>query len=762
MTTINETIASRLNVKSSQIDAAVKLLDDGATVPFIARYRKEVTGHLTDTHLRQLETELAYLRELDARKLTILDAIKKQEKLTPALETAIKAASTKTQLEDLYLPYKPKRRTKALIAIEAGLEPLAKALLETPDTNPEEHAATFVNIEKGIDTVEKALNGARDILIEQFAENAPMLHALREFLWDNAKLTAKVLNASEDKGKKFADYYDFNQAIKAIPSHRALALYRGRKESILSLSLVVTDETACFSMIAKHHQLHYAHPSNLFMNKTLERAFKVKIFPKLELELFARLREQAEDKAIDVFADNLKNLLLLPRAGHHVTMGLDPGIRTGVKVVVLDGTGKLLDYTTVYPFAPQNQWHEAIGELAKLATKHMVELIAIGNGTGARETDRLCQDMLKVYQDLNIRKTTISEAGASVYSASELAAKEFPDLDVSLRGAVSIGRRLQDPLAELVKIDPKSIGVGQYQHDVNQVKLSRRLDGVVQDCVNAVGVDVNSASPTLLKYVAGFNDTLAKNLVKYRDENGAFTTRVTLKTIERMGEKSFEQAAGFLRIHNADNPLDNSAVHPEAYDLVENIASDLKTDVKTLIGDLQTLKAINAENYVSDKYGLPTIHDILQELEKPGRDPRPDFKTVQFKQGVETIKDLAVDMVLEGVVSNVTNFGAFVNIGVHQDGLVHISEMKRSYISDPRKIVKTGDILKVRVLELDLDRKRINLSMKLTKEPTRSSKPNKKVITKKKPVSTKTPKKPAHKKVINTAMADALAKLKEQ
>lgn len=762
MSSISQHIATSLKVKPHQVDAAIKLLDEGATVPFIARYRKEATEHLTDTHLRQLDTELTYLRELEARKLTIIEAIQKQDKLTPELECTLKSAKTKTQLEDLYLPYKPKRRTKALIAKEAGLAPLAEQLLTQTEMPPAVQAEPFINKEKGIETLELALNGARDILIEKFAENAPMLHELRESLWGKAELRATVLKASEDKGKKFSDYYDYKQSIKSIPSHRALALFRGRKESILSLSLNTPDEQHTISMIAKHHDIPYKASGDSFVDKTLERALKVKIMPKLELELFSRLRERAEDQAIDVFADNLKNLLLLPRAGHHITMGLDPGIRTGIKVVVLDCTGKLLDYTTVYPFAPQNQWHEAIGELAKLATKHGVELIAIGNGTGARETDKLCQEMLKIYQDLTVRKTTISEAGASIYSASELASQEFPDLDVSLRGAVSIARRLQDPLAELVKIDPKSIGVGQYQHDVNQVKLARRLDGIVEDCVNAVGVDVNSASPTLLKYVAGFNDSLANNLVKYRDENGPFASRAALKHIERMGEKTFEQAAGFLRIHEAENPLDNSAVHPEVYGLVQNIATDLKTDIKHLIGDNDKIKAVNAETYVSEKHGLPTIQDILKELEKPGRDPRPNFKTVHFKDGVETIKDLAQEMILEGVVSNVTNFGAFVNIGVHQDGLVHISEMKTAYISDPRKITKTGDIIKVRVIALDLERKRINLSMKLSKESAKPTRAKKKMPAKKKTVSPKPAKTTVHKKVINSAMADALAKLKEQ
>jgi uncharacterized protein len=758
----SEQIALSLKVKVHQVDAAIKLLDEGATVPFIARYRKEMTDYLTDTHLRALETDLIYLRELDKRREVILESILKQDKLTPALKKAIDDSETKTALEDLYLPFKPKRRTRAQIALEAGLGPLAEALIKNPEQPPEEVAQPYISEEKGISSAEKAIDGARDILIEQFSENANLLHELRETIWENATLSSSLLKNMSDKGKKFVDYFDFKERMKSIPSHRALALFRGRRENVLSLSVQVPNEEACIKIIAKHANLPFNPEAKTFIAKTLNRAYKVKLHPKLELELINRLRERAEDEAIDVFATNLKDLLLLPPAGNRITMGLDPAIRSGIKVVVIDETGKLLDYTTLYPFAPQNLWQEALSELAKLTTKYQVELIGIGNGTGSRETDRLCTEMFKVYKDLNIKKTIINEAGASVYSASELASNEFPDLDVSLRGAVSIARRLQDPLAELVKIEPKAIGVGQYQHDVNQIKLARKLDTIVEDCVNTVGVDVNIASPTLLKYVAGFNETLAKNLTLLREKNGPFQSREALKAIERMGDKTFEQAAGFLRIRNAENPLDNSAVHPEAYPLVENIVASLKTDINQLIANTKTLRAINAETYATPEQGVTTVKDILKELEKPGRDPRASFKTATFKEGVETINDLEIDMMLEGIVSNVTKFGAFINIGVHQDGLVHISEMTTGFISDPRKVAKAGDIVTVKVIELDLKRKRINLSMKLSK-PELKPKPKRKPIPKMKTVPIKKPaRKIVQKPAINSAMADALSKLKSE
>lgn len=766
-------IAEELKVKVSQVETAIRLLDDGATVPFIARYRKEATEGLDDTQLRLLAERLLYIRELNERRVVILDSIREQEKLTPELEKAILAADTKTRLEDLYLPYRPKRRTKAQIAKEAGLEPLALALWQDSSLNPEEQAAPFINAEAGVEDIKAALEGAAQILMEKFAEDAELINELREYLWQHAVLKSVVANDKKAAGSKFADYFEYAEPIKKIPSHRALALFRGRRESVLQLSLVLPDAAEYGeARIASYFNIaNQQRAADMWLLDVVRMTWKVKLFTKLELELLTRLREIADEEAINVFTRNLRDLLLAAPAGHRITIGLDPGIRTGVKVVVVDATGKLLDYTTVFPFAPQNEWHQAIAELAKLAAKHDVNLISIGNGTGSRETERLVADMMKMYPDLKLTKVVVSEAGASVYSASELASLEFPDLDVSLRGAVSIARRLQDPLAELVKIEPKSIGVGQYQHDVNQTRLARSLDGVVEDCVNAVGVDVNTASAALLIRVSGLNETIAKNLVQYRDENGAFLNREQLKNVARMGEKTFQQAAGFLRIMNGENPLDASCVHPEAYSLVEKIIADQGVDIRSTIGNRDVLQKVSAERYIDTDYGLPTIRDILRELEKPGRDPRPEFKTVNFKEGIEDISHLEEGMILEGVVSNVTNFGAFVDIGVHQDGLVHISAMQNRFINDPHKVVKAGDIVTVKVVEVDKERRRIGLSMKLSEENTvvqkKIAKPQpsiKKTATMKKPDSPKADVKKkqetAKKTVFNTAMADALAKLK--
>ncbi len=767
-------IAAELHVKVSQVETAIRLLDEGATVPFIARYRKEATAGLDDTQLRLLAERLHYLRELDERRALVLQTIRLQDKLTPELEHAILTADTKTRLEDLYLPYRPKRRTKALLAKEAGLEPLALALWQDPTLIPEAHAVQFINAEAGVDSVEAALEGARQILMEQFAEDADLLNELRQYIWQHGVVTSVGAKDKKGAASKFADYFAYAEPIHKIPSHRALALFRGRRENVLQLTLTLQNDTEYGEeRIATHFKLtEQQRRADSWLMETVRMTWKVKLFTKLTLELLSRLREAADEEAIRVFTCNLRDLLLAAPAGAQVTIGLDPGIRTGVKVVVVDVTGKLLDYTTVFPLAPQNEWHQAIATLAKLAAKYQVHLFSIGNGTGSRETERLVAELIKMYPDLQLAKVMVSEAGASVYSASELAAKEFPDLDVTLRGAVSIARRLQDPLAELVKIEPKAIGVGQYQHDVNQSRLARSLEGVVEDCVNAVGVDVNTASVALLTHVSGLNESLAKNIVQYRDEHGVFQNREHLKNVARMGEKAFQQAAGFLRIMQGDNPLDASCVHPEAYPLVEKILADKQADIRQVIGNHELLHSVNAANYVNEQYGLPTVCDVLQELEKPGRDPRPEFKTVSFKEGVEEIGDLHEGMILEGVVSNVTNFGAFVDIGVHQDGLVHISAMTNRFITDPRVIVKAGDIVKVKVVEVDKERRRIGLSMRLSEEktsipPKKKEKPqltkNVEAIKKQdKPKKIEQAKKtPAVKKTIfNTAMADALSKLK--
>jgi uncharacterized protein len=770
------TIAQELNVKVSQVETAIRLLDDGATVPFIARYRKEATAGLDDTQLRQLAERLHYLRELDERRAVVIQTIREQEKLTPELERAILAADTKTRLEDLYLPHRPKRRTKAHIAKEAGLDPLAQALLNDPTLVPEQHAIQFINAEAGIEHVEAALEGARQILMEQFAEDPDLLNELRHYLWQHCVLTSTGAKGKKEKDSKFADYFAYAEPIHKIPSHRALALFRGRRESALQLALTLPqDPNYGENRVSAYFKISdQQRPADAWLMDVVRTTWKIKLFTKLELELLSRLRELADEEAIRVFACNLRDLLLAAPAGPQITIGLDPGIRTGVKVVVVDVTGKLLDYTTVFPLAPQNDWHPAIATLAKLAAKYNVNLISIGNGTGSRETERLVTEMIKMYPDLKLAKVVVSEAGASVYSASELAANEFPDLDVSLRGAVSIARRLQDPLAELVKIEPKAIGVGQYQHDVNQSRLARSLEGVVEHCVNAVGVDVNTASAALLTRVSGLNELLAKNVVQYRDEHGIFRNREQLKNVARMGEKAFQQAAGFLRIMQGENPLDASCVHPEAYPLVEKILADKQVDITKAIGNRELLSTVNPAEYIDEHYGLPTVCDILQELEKPGRDPRPEFKTVSFKEGVEDISHLSIGMILEGVISNVTNFGAFVDIGVHQDGLVHISAMTNRFITDPRAIVKAGDIVTVKVTEIDKERRRIGLTMRLSEEKApvqhKKKEPEKlhvveKVQSIKKPHARK-PSEPAKKApeskktIFNTAMADALSKLK--
>jgi protein Tex len=722
-------IAEELSVNIKQVQAAVQLLDEGSTVPFIARYRKEVTGGLDDTQLRNLEERLGYLRELNNRRDSILTSISSQDKLTPELEAAIISADTKTLLEDLYLPYKPKRRTKAQMAREAGLEPLADAILADRTIIPEQIAASYINAELGVADAAAALEGARQIIMERLSENAELLANLRGHVWQKGLIHATVMTGKAQEGIKFTDYFDYKEAINKIPSHRALALFRGRNENILSLSLLPEQDEQvghdyCTQLVAKRLFIADTRkPADAWLAETARYAWKIKLFSRIDLDLKLRLREAAELEAIKVFSSNLKDLLLAAPAGAKATMGLDPGIRTGVKIAIVDATGKLLATDTIYPHQPKNQWDQSIATLSRLIQQHNVALVSIGNGTASRETDQLVADVMKLHKDLNFRKITVSEAGASVYSASELAAKEFPNLDVSLRGAVSIARRLQDPLAELVKIDPKAIGVGQYQHDVSQAQLARSLDNVVEDCVNAVGVDVNTASVALLKQVSGLSATLSENIVAFRNENGAFYDRKQLKKVPRLGDKAYEQAAGFLRIMNGTNPLDASAVHPEAYPVVEAIIKDTGKSVRDLIGQSQILRNLNPASYTNENFGLPTVTDILKELEKPGRDPRPEFKSVEFKSGIEKITDLEAGMRLNGVVTNVANFGAFVDIGVHQDGLVHISHLSDTFVKDPRNAVKTGDFVSVRVLEVDVARQRISLSMKSEIAPEKR-KPN--------------------------------------
>ncbi|ELI5719731.1 RNA-binding transcriptional accessory protein [Vibrio fluvialis] len=727
---ICQSIAKELNVRSEQVIAAVKLIDDGNTVPFIARYRKEVTGGLDDTQLRTLDSRLAYLREMDDRRQTIIKSIQDQGKLTPELEQAIQDADSKTRLEDLYLPYKPKRRTKGQIAIEAGLEPLADKLWTQPDTDPEREAERYITADKGIDDSKAALDGARAIIMERIAEDANLLEKIRQHLTRNAEIVSRVVEGKERDGEKFKDYFDHREPISKVPSHRALAMLRGRNEGFLTLTLNADpelEETArqsyCETLIAEHYGIHLSQAAaDAWRKQVISWSWRIKVSMHMETELMSAMKERAEIDAIDVFATNLKDLLMAAPAGPRATLGLDPGLRTGCKVAVVDATGKVLATDTIYPHQPHNQYDRAMASVAALVKQHHVDLIAIGNGTASRETDAFAADLIK-RGNLKVQKITVSEAGASVYSASELAAKEFPNLDVSLRGAVSIARRLQDPLAELVKIDPKSIGVGQYQHDVSQSMLAKRLDAVVEDCVNAVGVDVNTASPALLTRVAGLSSTLAQNIVDYRDENGRFDSRSALKKVPRLGPKAFEQCAGFLRIMDGKNPLDASAVHPEAYPVVKNIAEKNQKAIKALIGNSEFLRNLRAVDYTDEHFGVPTVSDIIKELDKPGRDPRPEFKTATFADGVNEVSDLEIGMVLEGVVSNVANFGAFVDIGVHQDGLVHISALTDRFVSDPREVVKAGDIVKVKVMEVDVQRKRIALTMRLNDEPGQESRP---------------------------------------
>ncbi len=721
-------LATELNVRPEQVSATVELLDGGATVPFIARYRKEVTGALDDIQLRQLDERLRYLRELEERREAVLLAIDEQGKLDATLKATIQAAETKQRLEDLYLPFKKKRRTKAQIAREAGLEPLADALLANPMLNPESEAAQYLRPEEGdipaIEDAKAALDGAKQILMERFAEDPELIGRLRERLWQEGELSARVLDGKQQEGAKFSDYFEHDEKLAKVPSHRALAMFRGRNEGILSLAIRLPGEEDAPihpAQIAIAKQVGVSdegRPADKWLGEVVRWTWRVKLYTALETELLGRLREQAELTAIEVFAANLKDLLLAAPAGQKVTLAIDPGLRTGCKIAVVDATGQFIDQATIYPHAPQNRWDESLNVLAKLVKQHGVQLIAVGNGTASRETDKLAGDLLKALApEHRLSKVMVSEAGASVYSASEYASRELPDLDVTVRGAVSIARRLQDPLPELVKIEPKSIGVGQYQHDVSQVQLSRSLEVVIEDCVNAVGVDLNTASSALLSRVAGLSAAIAENIVAQRNVQGAFKSRKELLEVSRLGPKTFEQCAGFLRISNAENPLDASAVHPEAYTLVERIAKQNSRDIKGLIGDSATLKALKPADFADERFGVPTVSDILKELDKPGRDPRPEFKAAEFREGVETLKDLTLGMVLEGTVTNVTHFGAFVDVGVHQDGLVHISALSDRFIDDPRSVVKAGDIVTVKVMNVDIPRKRVGLSMRLDDEP---------------------------------------------
>ncbi len=727
MNSIQTRIAQELSVNEQQVIAAVALIDDGATVPFIARYRKEVTGGLDDTQLRKLDERLNYLREMDDRKLAILKSIQEQEKLTPELEKQINQAETKTQLEDLYLPYKPKRRTKAQIAREAGLEPLADALFEDRTLTPETEAEKYCNPDHKIEDVKAALDGAKQILMERFSENAQLLEKLRTFLRNDAYLKSEVIPGKENEGEKFRDYFEHKEAFSGVPSHRALAMFRGRNEGVLNVVFTLENDLEpgqkhpSESIVAEFWDIEdQGRAADAWLQECVRWAWRVKLATHLETDLLGDLRERSEADAIDVFAKNLKDLLLAAPAGQKATIGLDPGLRTGVKVAVVDATGQVLDHGAIFPTPPQNKIHEAELTIVAMCKKYNVSLIAIGNGTASRETEKFVGDVLKTHKDLNVQKVMVNESGASVYSASEFAAKEFPDYDVTIRGAISIARRLQDPLAELVKIDPKSIGVGQYQHDVSQSRLAKSLDAVVEDCVNGVGVEINTASAPLLARVSGLNQSIANNIVEFRNSIGQIKNRKQLKEVPRLGAKAFEQAAGFLRIAKGENPLDASAVHPESYKLVERIAEKSKKPVTSLVGDTKFLRGLTASEYTDDNFGLPTVKDILQELEKPGRDPRPEFKTAQFQDGVEKISDLKSGMILEGAITNVTNFGAFVDVGVHQDGLVHISALANRFVKDPREVVKAGDIVKVKVMEVDPQRKRIALSMRLEDSPEAS------------------------------------------
>jgi len=778
---IESRIADELAVRLPQVESAINLLDEGATVPFISRYRKEATGGLDDTQLRTLEERLTYLREMEERRAVVLKSIDEQGKLTEALTVAINGADTKTRLEDLYAPYKRKRRTKAQIAREAGIEPLLDAVLADHDIDPQALATDFFNKEAGFSDVSAVLDGARQIFMERASEEADLVGKLRDYVWENGLMISEVMKGEEQNGSKFADYFEFSEALKKVPSHRALALYRGRSESVLRLKIMVPgqddlesplDRGICESMVAAHFGLRdEARVADPWLGECARWAWRIKISMQIESELNLRLREAAEEEAIRVFGENMRDLLLAAPAGQRTTMGLDPGLRTGVKVVVVDATGKLLEYATIFPHAPKNQWDQSLAVLGKLAEKHDVDLVSIGNGTASRETDKLVQELMKKYGSLRLTSLMVSEAGASVYSASELAAREFPELDVTYRGAVSIARRLQDPLAELVKIDPKAIGVGQYQHDVNQTRLAKKLEAVVEDCVNAVGVEINTASAPLLARVAGLSETLATNIVLHREASGAFSNRKQLLKVARLGPKAFEQAAGFLRIRAGDNPLDASSVHPEAYPLVEKIIQQSGRKITDIIGDKSFLKGLAANDFVDENFGEPTVRDIFGELEKPGRDPRPEFKTATFKEGIEKLSDLEPGMMLEGVVTNVTNFGAFVDIGVHQDGLVHVSALADKFVKDPREVVKAGQVVKVKVMEVDLPRKRVGLSMRLTDDArdkpqdmqrdrsgagkVKSTKPRQSGQSSK-PALNKGSNKPT-----NSAMADAFAKLKQ-
>ena len=726
-TAINLRIAEELQAAPGQVRAAVGLLDDGSTVPFIARYRKEVTGGLDDTQLRTLEERLRYLRELEERRAAILESIESQGKLTDELKAQILAADAKARLEDIYLPFKPKRRTKAQIAREAGLEPLADALLADPNLDPQQEAAAYVDADKGVADAAAALEGARSILVERFGEDADLVGELRERMWERGRMVSKVREGKQETGAKFADYFEFAEPLTRIPSHRALAMFRGEKEEMLDLVFDPEPEDAepgapavrsgYEVRIAQRFALEdLGRPADRWLLDTARWAWRTRILIRLGVDLRMRLWQNAEDEAVRVFAANLRDLLLAAPAGTRATLGLDPGLRTGVKVAIVDATGKVVGTHTIYPHAPARRWDESIAILAKLCAQFSVDLVAIGNGTASRETDKLAAELMAKHPELKLTKVMVSEAGASVYSASAYAAAELPELDVSIRGAVSIARRLQDPLAELVKIDPKSIGVGQYQHDLAEGKLSRSLDAVVEDCVNGVGVDVNTASVPLLTRVSGIGESLAKAIVAHRDGHGPFRTRESLKQVPRLGPKAFEQCAGFLRIPGGDDPLDTSSVHPEAYPVVRRIVTSAGSDIRTLIGNAKTLRALRPQDFVDETFGLPTVTDILKELEKPGRDPRPEFKTATFKDGVHELKDLEQGMILEGVVTNVAAFGAFVDIGVHQDGLVHVSALSRNFVSDPREVVKPGDVVRVKVLDVDVPRKRIALTLRLDDE----------------------------------------------
>jgi protein Tex len=771
---IIEKIAQELNVQAMQVKAAVQLLDEGATVPFIARYRKEATFGLDDIQLRALEQRLSYLRELEDRRAVIIKSIQEQGKLSPELLKSLQVVANKTELEDIYLPFKPKRRTKGQMAIEAGLEPLADQLFTQRELDPESTAQGFINADAGIADSKAALEGAKYILMERFAEDAILLQKIRQYLTKNAHIRSQVVPGKESEASKYNDYFSHSEVLMNTPSHRALAMFRGRNEGILQVSMDADpqqDESIrsshCEHIIADHLGLNLgAKAADNWLGSVVQWTWRIKILLHMETELFGTLREKAEQDAITVFAKNLGDLLMAAPAGPKITMGLDPGLRTGVKVAIVDGTGKVLATSTIFPHVPQNQWDKSLRTLASLSMQHKVQLISIGNGTGSRETDKLVTELMKVHPELKLSKMVVSEAGASVYSASELASDELPDMDVSLRGAVSIARRLQDPLAELVKIEPKAIGVGQYQHDVSQSNLGKSLNAVIEDCVNAVGVDVNTASSALLSHVSGLNRTLANNIVQFRDRNGAFKSRKNLLEVERLGPKAYEQAAGFLRIMNGLDPLDASAVHPEAYPVVQSIVKSTAVAVNDIVGNSDVLKNLKASDFVTEQFGLPTVTDIINELHKPGRDPRPEFKTANFNEDVHELSDLKIGMILEGVVSNVANFGAFVDVGVHQDGLVHISAMTDKFISDPREIVKAGDIVKVKVMEVDVARKRVSFTMRLNDTAPVSAPSSQSKENTKKPVHSKssTQHKPqvTANPLMGNAFAEAFAKAKKR